>query len=286
MKLQSAILLFLFLCCNCSTGEIKRDSYFDDLRESEKNRKPDENSSIKNGSDSSYILKSGSDQNGKIQAPAGFKTNTIITPEGSKVNLFYKKDSESLGMPHKQGKLVNGKKLPAKGIGYIHVGIGSYGTDETITYLLYAISKVRERYKDTVDTVIGSLSKMGGGKFRPHKSHQNGRDVDIGYFKKGNGQMTSFQELPFEEIDIEKTWYLIEQLMSTGWVEFIFMNYSLQEVFYNHAKSIGYPDDELDKIFQYPKGKKVKSGLIRHSRGHLAHFHLRFKCSEYDMECQ
>lgn len=298
------IFLFCLFFCECSliSKDIQRDSYFDDLPEAKSGEQDSENcaacADVNKGiiDNSSETINKNSSLNSdneiseqkevKIQIPEGYAKNIFQTPEGKEVTIFYKKESKALGLPYKCGHLKNGKKLPRKGIGYIHVGSGSYGTDEMINYLIFAINKVRERYKNTADIIIGSLSKMGGGRFRPHKSHQNGLDVDIGYYQNGNVQLTGLKGIPLKEIDYEKTWYFIEQLFTTNNVEYIFMNYLLQNYFYLHAKSIGYSNDELDVIFQYPKGKRSKSGIIRHSRGHLAHFHVRFKRSSFDKVCQ
>jgi hypothetical protein len=35
--------------------------------------------------------------------------------------------------------------------------------------------------------------------------------------------------------------------------------------------------DDLDELFQYPRGKNRTRGIIRHSKGHVNHFHVRFR---------
>ncbi|MBM4387735.1 MAG: penicillin-insensitive murein endopeptidase, partial [Deltaproteobacteria bacterium] len=110
--------------------------------------------------------------------PEGYATKTFLSPEGEKVTLMFKKDSYAEGLPTK-GRLVNGVKLPPKGIGYIHLSSASWGTDELIKILQYCLNRVVERYPGTADVVIGALSKEGGGRLKPHKSHRNGLDIDI-----------------------------------------------------------------------------------------------------------
>jgi LysM repeat protein len=48
-------------------------------------------------------------------------------------------------------------------------------------------------------------------------------------------------------------------------------------LFYNFVKNVlHYPNDYLDRVFQYPYGMGHNSGIIRHARGHRNHLHLRF----------
>ncbi|MBM4387204.1 MAG: penicillin-insensitive murein endopeptidase, partial [Deltaproteobacteria bacterium] len=144
------------------------------------------------------------------------------------------------------------------------------------------LNRVVERYPGTADVVIGALSKEGGGRLKPHKSHRNGLDIDIGYYYKDNVQLKYFTPMNEDNLDVEKTFFLIESLISTGMVEYIFMNYSLQKLFHEHAQELGYGEDALDELFQYPGGKKTKAGIIRHAKGHNKHFHVRI----YSLEMQ
>lgn len=220
----------------------------------------------------------------KPKVPDGVMFTSFLNSERERVRIFFKKKSESYGKPSR-GRLFNGRFLQKEGNGFIHTGKGSYGTDETISCLIYSIGKVREKYPDSVAVVIGSLSKVNGGKIKPHKSHQNGRDVDIGYYYKGNKPLKHLQKMRAYEVDVEKTWTLIENLLQTGWVEYIFMNYKFQKLFYDYVKNLGYDEKTLKKIFQYPRGRKTGAGIIRHEHGHLAHFHVRFLCASSDKNC-
>jgi murein endopeptidase len=125
---------------------------------------------------------------------------------------------------------------------------------------------------------IGDISKREGGPFPPHISHQAGRDVDIGYVLRGQqADNTRFLPAVAGNIDRERTWALLEALMATDGVSYIFMDYDVQKLLYEHARAKGVEPQRLRELFQYPAGRYAWSGKIRHWRGHGDHFHVRFR---------
>ena len=78
-------------------------------------------------------------------------------------------------------------------------------------------------------------------------------------------------------LDVARTWALVKAFVDTGNVEVIFMDYGLQQQLYEFAKERGVGDDELDELFQYPRGRGRSHGMIRHWRSHQHHFHVRFR---------
>ena len=40
------------------------------------------------------------------------------------------------------------------------------------------------------------------------------------------------------------------------------------------------PEEELTRLFAYPRGRKARVGIIRHLRGHADHMHVRFHAPE------
>jgi len=181
----------------------------------------------------------------------------------------------SMGEPF-DGRLINGDKLlPGDGY-YIKPYSYTYATPETIAAVKEAVAHVKELFPNTVDAVIGDLSRPKGGSYYPHESHQSGRDVDIGYYQVDNRERTSFVATTPWSLDAEKTWALIESMLAGDKVEYIFMDYSLQRVLYFYAAKRGLSREELSRIFQYPRGRSVRLGIIRYSRGHYHHMHVRF----------
>lgn len=209
---------------------------------------------------------------------------TFTTVKGEKVTLHYKHNSRSIGKPN-QGGLKNGKCIPKFGKGYIHVGEANCGTDETVTILMFAINEVLKEYPDTAPIVIGALSKPDGGRHRPHKSHRSGRDVDIGFYRKDNRPQRSFEPIHPSEVDWDKTFFLLANMISTGKVQYVFVNHSISPFLYEAAERMGYDEEQLSYLFQYPRGRKEKVGIIRHARGHTRHMHVRFVCPEGDDQC-
>lgn len=195
-------------------------------------------------------------------------------------------ESESVGRAI-DGKLVYGEMLP-DGPGYvIQRPSSSYGTNESINYILKCITSFRKKFPKEKDIVIGDISDKNGGKLREHRSHQSGRDVDIGYIANGGKNHKSLINLKPSEINIAKSWFLIQCFLDIKDVQYIFMDYPLQKVFYEYLlKKKKKSKKNLEKYFQYPRGKDANAGIIKHSKGHYSHFHVRFRCPDDDNECR
>ena len=190
-------------------------------------------------------------------------------------------DSESVGEPW-HGRLVNGEPLPP-GEGYrIRRPQRSFGASHVVTYLRHAIAAVRGRFPKLHTLAIGDLSAEEGGKIGGHASHQSGLDVDIGfYFKSVPAGYPDAFVAANSELDYDATWALLSAFAKTtdndDGVNMIFLDYGVQERLYNWAIARGTPKDELEYLFQYPRGKDDLIGVIRHWPGHTDHFHVRFK---------
>ncbi len=183
--------------------------------------------------------------------------------------------SVTRGAPQ-SGRLVNGEKLP-DGPGYqVRVQGNAYGTNDTVTLLMTCLPKVKKKWKNAPEILVGDLSREHGGRFPPHRSHQNGLDVDISYFHNVRPAPDYFREATPGTLDAEKTWFLLKTFIDTGRVDYIFVDYSLQKALYDEAKKRGAKAKQLDQWFQYPNGKGMGEGLIRHSPSHKNHFHIRF----------
>ena len=89
-----------------------------------------------------------------------------------------------------------------------------------------------------------------------------------------------------DNLDVEKNWYVLEYFLKTKKVQYIFVDYNLQKYFYDYARVHGYSDAQLKSIIQYPNGKKSYFAIIRHSNGHVNHFHVRFVCAATDKDCK
>jgi murein endopeptidase len=151
-----------------------------------------------------------------------------------------------------------------------------WATPETVDALLYAAKKVHERFGPTHKMVLGDLSYPQGGKLKTHRSHQSGRDADVGFFFR-SGNPGFFSKGLGADFDVKRNWYFLEALVETNAIEYVFVDYQIQAALYNFVKkNLPYPQAYLDRVFQYPRGRRERNGIIRHARGHANHFHIRF----------
>lgn len=193
--------------------------------------------------------------------------------------------SKSIGSASK-GRLKHGRFMPKKGAGFRRKNEKApWGTDETVALLTWAAAEMTRRYPGTVPVVVGDLSDEDGGRLRPHLSHQSGRDADVGYYFKGNERVTHFKTATRADMDAEKTWTLLELLLSTGQVQYLFIDRKLHKPLFRQALAMGWSDAEARQLFESPIGKAKRSGVIRHISGHKHHFHVRFRCPDDDERC-
>jgi LysM repeat protein len=154
----------------------------------------------------------------------------------------------------------------------------AWGTPWAVAGIAAAVARYREREPGAPLVQIGDISRQNGGPLREHLSHQDGRDVDIGYV---------FQPAPAEgdrrKLDIPRTWALVSSFVDDPNVAVIFVDYRLQKRLYEHAKSIGMEQNELDRVFEYPRNGDEEA-ILYHWRGHTMHFHVRFRDRVRDPE--
>jgi LysM repeat protein len=216
---------------------------------------------------------------------------------GQTLRLAVGKDGQGRPIPGQSvgsasdGKLVAGMQLP-EGKGYHRRRAHSaWGTNHAIHHIRRAISAVRNRVPGVHDVAIGDISSRSGGPLAEHKSHQSGRDADIGlyYRERPAGYPESFIRATAQTLDVKATWTLLEALAATArsdaGVEIMFLDYELQKLVYEWAQQQGVSLHTLGAMFQYPRGESSASGLIRHEPGHDTHVHVRFKCPPNDRDC-
>lgn len=183
-------------------------------------------------------------------------------------------DSVSIGKPNR-GYLADGVQLHADE-GMITRPKRNWGTQEMVNAIRTAVAAVRAKHgPETQKLAVGDLSLPGGGRFPPHKSHQSGRDADIGYYFKDIAPTGLMRARP-STIDAPRTWTFLESLLKDGKVQFLFVDYRLQRVLYKQAQSEGHSEEQLAKWFSYPKARVVRGIPIRHLKGHADHMHVRF----------
>ncbi len=180
--------------------------------------------------------------------------------------------------PPVPGRLSNGRKLPEHNAYTIKRKHNVYGTTRAIRLIGQVVDRYARRADGGPKLRIGDISKRGGGPLGGHLSHQEGNDLDIGLVLEGEfADRLHFSGASKDNIDLRRTWILIEEFIATGEVRVIYLDYQVQALLYDYAKQNGVPKAKLDEYFQYPRGTGRTRGLIRHWRGHKNHLHVRFR---------
>ncbi|MBT9560716.1 MAG: penicillin-insensitive murein endopeptidase [Myxococcales bacterium] len=214
-----------------------------------------------------------------VQVESGQQKVEILAPNGRRYTARWDSISESYGPPN-AGGIRNAVPMPKTGTGFRCTGRNPWGTDETVTFLQLAAYLVHVSHPDGPDVLIGDISAEEGGRLRPHKSHQTGRDADVGLYAASGKTLKSFGSLPPRELDVIRTWTFFEVLLRTGAVRYLFIDRRLHAALESEAASRGLTDEALDKLFESRGGD-----VIKHVPGHDDHLHVRFRCPLDDVEC-
>jgi len=243
-----------------------------------------------------YVVQKG-DSLSRIARKVGVSRNSLRELNGLKRDrlkpgqrLVYvvpgpEKPSESIGRPS-DGRLVNGEKMPA-GPGYSYGSRPNvYAANDTVTLLIQGFGQFRKKHPDAPLIIVGNMSRPDGGRLPPHKSHQSGRDVDLGYLHKVKFQpVTNMLTTDEGNLDPKLTWALLETFLATNRVKAIFIDYKIQKALHEYLTKKKYSKRKLEKLFQYPRGRGAEA-LIKHVKGHHHHIHLRFTCPRTDSRCE
>ena len=152
----------------------------------------------------------------------------------------------------------------------------TWGRPYVIGLLNDAFSAMHRLWPNRHPAIVGSLSRLGGGRLRPHKSHRAGRDIDIGYFTR-DAERKSWGVPHLANIDYERLWFFVDRLEKSGQLAAIYMSPRIQYRLHHYALTrAGANPERLKTMFQYPCARGARKTLIRHSRGHRDHMHIRF----------
>jgi LysM repeat protein/murein endopeptidase len=177
----------------------------------------------------------------------------------------------SIGRPY-HGRLQNGIPFPTQFQGYyVRDPERSYATPEAVGTVLDAIDAVRAQNPDTCDLFIGDFSRPSGGAINMHRSHQNGRDADLGMYAKGNRALDTFVPMNEDNLDVAKTWCFIESLLRSQHIQYLFLDRRIQRLLQDYALSRGVDPTYLETLFG-----NSRNSIIQHVRGHYDHMHVRF----------
>jgi penicillin-insensitive murein endopeptidase len=196
--------------------------------------------------------------------------------------------SISIGRPGR-GRLVRGVALePSEHLAVKSSSHGQhFGTAELVSLLGRVAARVAER-SPGARLHVGDLSREGGGRFGPHRSHRSGRDADVGLYLVGaDGQpvMTErFYDIrrdgtatqdPTVRLDEGRTWELLEALVADTEtpVQFIFLAPHLEERLLAEGRRRGASEELLARI----------DAVVDAERRHTNHMHVRIYCPVDDV---
>jgi hypothetical protein len=158
-----------------------------------------------------------------------------------------------------------------------------WGSSHTIVELQRAVARLRYDAGYRGELVIGAISREGGGRFPPHRSHQSGRDVDTrlpllpGF---------ALRRAPHpDEVDWPAAWALVRALVDGGQVQVVFLESKLQRRLYEAARWEGESHERLGELLQVLDPERYGT-IVRHSHGHDGHLHVRFRCGPADTDCR
>ncbi len=179
--------------------------------------------------------------------------------------------SMSVGAPN-GGALFNGVQLPESPLWKLADPAHAWGTRESIDFVAHAITRVNEYFPRSPMLYVGDFSGPRGGKLRPHKSHQSGRDVDLGYYYS-TGEAW-YKRATSKNLDRARTWALLETLLTESRVEYVFMDRGIQPLLKEYALAQGEDPEWLSRVFEGPSNRDA---IVRHRFGHATHMHVRFE---------
>lgn len=170
-----------------------------------------------------------------------------------------------------EGRVINPKQCPAdEGARWLVVTPEkAWGTAETIDYVTAAITRVKELHPNAPPLRVNNISARDGGYMRPHRSHQNGRDVDLGFYYPTVDPIRVRNR--DKVIDVALNWELIKSLVILTDVEVIWVDQRIINVLREHALGVGEDPAWIDSIFN--AGRR---SILQHARRHRDHFHVRF----------
>jgi penicillin-insensitive murein endopeptidase len=163
----------------------------------------------------------------------------------------------------------------------------NFGTPELVALLGRVSLQVAERSPGS-RMQVGDLSREGGGRFGPHRSHRSGRDADVGFYlldAEGNPtQPPRFHDIGRDGIarqdasvhlDEVRTWQLIEALVTETEtpVQFIFVAAHIKARLLEEGRRQGASEETLAHA----------AAVVQEERAHTNHLHVRIYCPISDI---
>jgi murein endopeptidase len=187
----------------------------------------------------------------------------------------------SVGWPD-NGRLRHGVQIPQNPELYTVRNVDhAWGSTHAIEVLQKSIATFRLRTGYDQPITLWDMSMKSGGRYGPHRSHRSGRDIDIGLPMNENPKKHA---TPKRVVDWTAMWHMVRAMVETEQVRYVFLSRIQQASLYKAAKACGATNEELDRVMQYPRFKKL--GIVRDAPGHTGHLHVRFLCGPDEKDCR
>ena len=182
-------------------------------------------------------------------------------------------DLESLGSISvgfaDQGRLINAVHMGEDEAWICRRSDLAWGARETVESLALAFRAVHRQFPGSSPARLSHIGARDGGYLRPHRSHQSGRDADVGFFYKGD--LVPRPGARRERLlDPARNWALLRALITQTDVQVILVDRSINRALHAYALSLGEDAAWLRRVFQ------GRTALVQHARHHRDHFHVRF----------
>lgn len=185
------------------------------------------------------------------------------------------------------GSLINPTRVPATSPGLVKIRTPrdrGYATYELTTILSTVAGEMAQTYPRRDRLQIGDVANARGGSIGQHKSHRNGLDADVVYYRRNNKEQDPQWSGNYiekfvkkgkvtENFDLERNWKLFTKLASFPQVERVFVDIGIKRAFCNmYANS-------RDPIAQQALR------IMRPARLHDDHMHIRITCPPGSPRC-
>ncbi len=225
----------------------------------------------------------------------GMTSHHGATARAASASLAALRYGRSVGSPT-DGRLVGGTHLDETG--YLRVvpadaaGDVRWGMGPLVGMIDRSARAVRRQFPEAV-TSVGHLSRVGGGDIDQHRSHESGRDADVGFFVRsasgkellashfvafrGDGTAPTW---PGASFDDARNWALVSSMIGDpdARVTHVFVAAPLRARLLSYAEHTGAPASvraRAAELMQQPRG----------ALAHDDHFHVRIGCPAHMTSC-
>ncbi len=189
---------------------------------------------------------------------------------------------------YSRGTLVSPDQMPVEGPGFrlaIPASKTVFGTYDLIRIVTAAAAAIDIKYSGQEGLGVGELSRFKGGSANGHQSHQNGLDIDLGYYRAGTPPLPEIEKFMLAEMvirgklvkwfDYDRNYDFIKFLVGTGRANRIFVHAKVKAGLCAHAKKLG-EDVEINPFLS----------VLRAYPHHPDHMHVRITCPRSSPKCK